>query len=63
LTEEDLEELINEDNSEDEEEAIARSTLNPKALTEIMKIQRAVIDKVMECDPVMETSLKFKRGN
>jgi hypothetical protein len=61
LTEEDLEELINEDDSEDEREVIARSALNPKALTEIMKLQRALIDKVMECDPVMERSLKFKR--
>jgi hypothetical protein len=26
-----------------------------------MKLQRALIDKVMECDPVMERSLKFKR--
>jgi hypothetical protein len=60
LTEEDLEELINED-SEDEEEVIARSTLNPKARTEIMKLQRALIDKVMECNPVVERSLKFKR--
>jgi hypothetical protein len=60
LTEEDLEELINEDDIEDEE-VTARSTLNPKALTEIMKLQRALIDKVMECDPVMERSLKFKR--
>jgi hypothetical protein len=36
LTEQDLKELINEDDSEDE--VIARSTLNPKALTEIMKL-------------------------
>jgi hypothetical protein len=61
LAKEDPEELINEDDSEDEEEVIARSTLNPKALTEIIKLQRALIDKVMECDPVMERSLKFKR--
>jgi hypothetical protein len=61
LTEKDLEELINEDNSEDEQEVIARSTLNPKALIEIIKLQRAFIDKVKECDPVMERSLKFKR--
>jgi hypothetical protein len=38
-----------------------RSSPNPKALTEIMKLQRALIDKVMKCDPVMERSLKFKR--
>jgi hypothetical protein len=61
LTEEDLEELINEDGSDDKEEVIARSTLNPKALTEIIRLQRALIDKVMECDPVMERSLTFKR--
>jgi hypothetical protein len=61
LTEEDLEELINEDDSEDEEEVIARSTINTKALTEIMKLQLALIDRVMECDPGMERSLKFKR--
>jgi hypothetical protein len=61
MTEEDLEELINEDDSEDEEEVIARSTLNLKALTGIMKLQRALIDKVMECNPVMERSLKLKR--
>jgi hypothetical protein len=61
MTEEDLEELINEDDSEDEEEVITRFTLNPKGLTEIMKLQRALIDKVMECDPVMERCLKFKR--
>jgi hypothetical protein len=61
MTEEDLEELINEDDSEDEEEVIARSTLNPKAVTEIMKLQGAFIDKVMECNPVMEWCLKFKR--
>jgi hypothetical protein len=47
LTEEDLEELINEDDSEDEQEVIARSTLNPKALTEILKLQWALIDRVM----------------
>jgi hypothetical protein len=41
MTEEDLDELINEDDSEDEEEVIARSTLNPKALTGIMRLQRA----------------------
>jgi hypothetical protein len=61
LTEGYLEELINEDDSEDEEEVIATSTLNPKALTEIMKLQQALIDKVLECDPVMEWSLNFKR--
>jgi hypothetical protein len=61
LTEDDLEELINEDDSEDEEEVIARSALNPKALTEIIKLQRALIDKVIKCDTVMERSLKFKR--
>jgi hypothetical protein len=61
LTQEDPEKLINEDDSEDEVEVIARSTINPKALTEIMKLQRALINKVMECDPVMERSLKCKR--
>jgi Mg/Co/Ni transporter MgtE len=60
ITEKDLEELINEDDSEDEKKVIARSTLNPKALTEIMNLQRALIDRVMECDPVMEMCLKFK---
>jgi hypothetical protein len=45
MTEEDLEELIIEDDSEDEEEVIARSTLNPNAPTEIMKLQRALISK------------------
>jgi hypothetical protein len=61
LTKEDLEKLINEDDSAEEEEVIARSTLNPKALTKIIKLQQALIDKVMECDPAMERSLKFKR--
>jgi hypothetical protein len=46
---------------EDEQEVIAKSTLNPKAPTEIMKLQQALTDKVMECDPVMERSLKCLR--
>jgi hypothetical protein len=59
LTEEDLEELISEDDSEDEQEVIAKSTLNPKALTEIMKLQRALIDKVKEFDPLWRGASNF----
>jgi hypothetical protein len=61
LTEEDLEELISEEDSEDEKEVIARSTVYSKALAEIMKLQRALIDKVLKCDPVMKWSLNVKR--
>jgi len=51
-------ELINEDNNEDKDIA-TKSTL--EVLTEITKLQQALIDKVTACDPVSAKSLKFNR--
>jgi hypothetical protein len=52
---------INEDNIEDEDVVATESNLNLKALAEIIKLHRALLDKAKDYNPVMDMSLKFKR--